>query len=141
MAVKCQDRGRMPVYSLALAADFDGTIAQNGSVSPETVQALYELKKTGRKLLLVTGRGLVDVKHTCPELSVFDRVVVENGAVIYNPTTSEAHIMAPAPPAAFIRKLMERNVEPLSVGHSTVATWRPSAEKLGDRGKYPREVE
>lgn len=91
------------MYFLALAADFDGTLAESGSVEAETMQALREFRETGRQLLLVTGRELVDLKHAFPELGVFDRIVAENGAVIYDPATSGVRVIAPAPPAAFIQ--------------------------------------
>lgn len=113
------------MYFLALAADFDGTIAEHGTVRSETVRALRELKASGRQLLLVTGRELVDLQHAFAELDVFDRVVAENGAVIYQPATAEQRSIAPAPPAAFIQTLIERHVEPISVGHAIVATWHP----------------
>jgi hypothetical protein len=41
---------------LALACDYDGTLASEGRVAPETVGALERLRASGRRLLLVTGR-------------------------------------------------------------------------------------
>lgn len=117
--------GSPSMYFLALVADFDGTLAQNGAVEAETVHALQEFRKTGRRLLLITGRELVNLKNTFPELGVFDRVVAENGAVIYDPTTSQERAVAPAPLPALIERLMARNVEPISIGHSIIATWQP----------------
>jgi hydroxymethylpyrimidine pyrophosphatase-like HAD family hydrolase len=73
----------------------------------------------------VTGRELADLKHAFPHLDLFDRVVAENGAVIYNPTVDRIAVIAPSPPPGFVEKLMARNVEPISVGHSIVATWEP----------------
>lgn len=113
------------MYFLALAADFDGTLAEHGAVGSDTIRALREFKASGRKLLLVTGRELVDLQHAFAELSLFDRVIAENGAVIYDPATAEQHTIAPAPPAAFVQALVERQVEPISVGHAIVATWHP----------------
>ena len=113
------------MYFLALAADYDGTIAEHGFVRPETCEALRRLKATGRRLLLVTGREMADLKHAFAELAIFDRVVAENGAVIYDPASGEERAIAPPPPAHFVEKLMERQVEPISVGHAIVATWEP----------------
>ena len=45
----------------ALACDYDGTIATHGHVDDSTIAALLELKKSGRKLVLVTGRELDDL--------------------------------------------------------------------------------
>jgi HAD superfamily hydrolase (TIGR01484 family) len=113
------------VYFLALAADYDGTIAHDGVVDGQTIGALKEFKESGRRLILVTGRELPDLKRVFPELGVFDRVVAENGALIYDPASEREWPLAPAPPAAFIEKLKERRIAPLSVGRSIVATWQP----------------
>jgi HAD superfamily hydrolase (TIGR01484 family) len=113
------------MYFRALAADYDGTLAHHGAVEADTVVALKLLKDTGRKLLLVTGREIADLRRAFPELELFDRVVAENGGVIYDPVSGRESAIAPAPPAAFVQKLMERNVEPISVGRTIVATWLP----------------
>ena len=113
------------MYILALAADYDGTIAHHGFVDATTCTALSQLKKTGRRLVLVTGRELADLRHAFPEIALFDLIVAENGAAIYDPATGREHAIAAPPPASFVQKLMERNVEPISVGHSIVATWEP----------------
>jgi HAD superfamily hydrolase (TIGR01484 family) len=113
------------MYFLALATDYDGTIAHHGSVKPETVAALKQCKEGGRRLILVTGRELPDLKRVFPEFKLFDRVVAENGAVIYDPLTEEERVIAAAPPAIFVERLKERKVQPISVGRSVVATWEP----------------
>ena len=70
-------------------------------MSAETRGALARFKQTGRKLILVTGRNLPDLKRVFPELQLFDRVVAENGALIYDPATNEERPLAAAPsPAA-----------------------------------------
>ena len=51
--------------------------------------------------------------------------MAENGAVIYDPATGQEHVIAAAAPIRFVEKLMERKVEPISVGRSIVATWEP----------------
>jgi hydroxymethylpyrimidine pyrophosphatase-like HAD family hydrolase len=111
---------------LALAADFDGTIARDGRVAPATVAALERLAATGRKLILVTGRELDDLLALFPELTVFDRVVAENGALLYCPATRNRTDLADAPPAPFVRELECRGVAPLAVGRSIVATAEPN---------------
>jgi hydroxymethylpyrimidine pyrophosphatase-like HAD family hydrolase len=40
----------------ALAADYDGTLAEDGRLTDRTVNALQRLRDTGRALFLVTGR-------------------------------------------------------------------------------------
>ncbi len=69
-----------------LAADYDGTLAHHGRMAPSTVAALHKLKASGRKLVMVTGRQLDDLQANFPEVDrVFDRVVAENGALLYTP--------------------------------------------------------
>lgn len=113
------------MYFLALAADYDGTIAHHGIVDDATLAALQRLKETGRRLILVTGRELPDLKRIFPAIDTFDRVVAENGALIYDPETEEERTLAPTPPAAFVRALRQRKIAPLSVGRAIVATWEP----------------
>jgi HAD superfamily hydrolase (TIGR01484 family) len=67
----------------ALACDYDGTIAHHGQVADETIAALGRLRHTGRRLILVTGRQLEDLLAIFPHVELFDRVVAENGAVVY----------------------------------------------------------
>ena len=66
---------------LAFAADYDGTLATDGAVKEAAVRALEDLKASGRRLLLVTGRHLMDLRLAFRNLELFDRVVAENGAV------------------------------------------------------------
>lgn len=113
------------MYFMALATDYDGTLAHDGLVNASTVAALDKLKKSGRKLILVTGRELPDLKEVFPEFSMFDKVVAENGALIYTPASEEERAISPAPSTDFIDRLKKRGVKPLSVGRSIVATWEP----------------
>jgi HAD superfamily hydrolase (TIGR01484 family) len=114
------------MYFLALATDYDGTIAHHGIVKPETVAALKRCKESGRRLIMVTGRELPDLKRAFPEVKIFDRVIAENGAVIYDPQTEEERVIAEAAPAIFVERLKQRGVHPLSIGRSIVATWEPN---------------
>jgi hydroxymethylpyrimidine pyrophosphatase-like HAD family hydrolase len=113
------------MYTLALATDYDGTLAENGIVSDATRAALERLKETGRKLIMVTGRELADLESVFPELGIFDKVVAENGALVYTPASKKERILAPAPPAEFVDRLMMRKISPLSMGRSVVATREP----------------
>ncbi|TJV10941.1 MAG: HAD-IIB family hydrolase, partial [Mesorhizobium sp.] len=62
------------MYFIALATDYDGTLAHDGIVVEKTLAALERFKKSGRKLILVTGRELPDLKRVFPELGGFDKV-------------------------------------------------------------------
>ncbi|HEU0199075.1 MAG TPA: HAD family hydrolase, partial [Burkholderiaceae bacterium] len=108
-----------------LAVDYDGTLAERGAVSPATVAALDRLTATGRKLVLVTGRQLDDLLGVFPEIELCDRVVAENGALLYCPATRERTPLGPPPPPEFIRALRKRGVAPLAAGASIVATEQP----------------
>lgn len=110
---------------LALCCDFDGTIARDGVVSDDTVQALQRVAASGRRLVLVTGRELDDLRRVFPRLDVFDRVVAENGALLFTPATSEERVLCEPPSQALVHELERRHVEPLSVGRAIVATWEP----------------
>src|SRR5262245_23335297 len=109
----------------ALVCDYDGTLAHEGKVDESTVAALEELLATGRKLILVTGRELPELVAIFPQLHFFARVVVENGALLYNPGSKEEKLLAPPPPLEFAQELRKRGVTPLATGRVIVATWRP----------------
>jgi hydroxymethylpyrimidine pyrophosphatase-like HAD family hydrolase len=109
---------------LALAADYDGTLATNGLVDAPTVAGLQELLASGRSLILVTGRELDELLEIFPEIILFERVVAENGALLYYPKTREEKVLGVAPPPSFVTALRARGV-PLSVGRSIVATVHP----------------
>lgn len=109
----------------ALATDYDGTIATDGRVPDDVVAALQRVAASGRKLVLVTGRELAQLIEVFPALPVFDLVVAENGALLYDPKTKATTALAEPPPAAFVDRLRERGVEDVSVGRSIVATWAP----------------
>ncbi|RUR74844.1 HAD family hydrolase [Chlorogloeopsis fritschii PCC 9212] len=66
---------------LALATDYDGTLATDGRVNDETLAALKRLQASGRKLILVTGRQLDDLQRAFPQFDCFDCIVAENFAL------------------------------------------------------------
>ncbi len=115
---------------LALASDYDGTLATDGRVNQETVAALERLRGSGRKLILVTGRELDDLLRTFEQIYLFDRVVAENGALLYNPATHEEKLLGSKPPEQFVTQLRDRGVDPLSVGRAIIATWHPHETKV-----------
>ena len=118
------------MYIICLATDYDGTIAHNGVVDESTIQALVEFKRSGRKLVLVTGRELPDLSRCFSRLDLFDRVVAENGALLYAPASKKEQPLAPKPSESFIERLRAARVAPLSVGRSIVATWEPNEKTV-----------
>jgi hypothetical protein len=61
-----------------------------------------------------------------PEGATFDRIVAENGAVLYRPDTRETRLLGEAPSPKFVEELKRRKVEPVSVGHVVVASEQPA---------------
>lgn len=108
---------------LALATDYDGTLAHDGKVDGPTLDALKRLRDSGRRLILVTGRELEPLIDVFPDLDLFDSVVAENGALLYRPADRSELVMADRPPDSFVESLRRRGVEPMSVGRVIVATW------------------
>src|SRR5436305_13494809 len=107
---------------VVLATDYDGTIAHDGLVDDDTIAALTRLRTSSRRLILVTGRELPDLERVMPRLDLFERVVAENGALLYRPQSREDRVLAEPPPARFAERLRELDVMPLSVGRVIVAT-------------------
>jgi hydroxymethylpyrimidine pyrophosphatase-like HAD family hydrolase len=110
---------------VALATDYDGTLATHGHVPEEVVEALKRVIASGRKLIMVTGRELPDLMQVFPHLDLFERVVAENGGLLYCPATKQERPLTEPPPEVFVRLLTERGVAPISVGRTIVATWEP----------------
>jgi hydroxymethylpyrimidine pyrophosphatase-like HAD family hydrolase len=110
---------------LCLICDYDGTITRDGRCAPSTVEALRRVRASGRKLILATGRQLAELQEVFPEHALFDRIVAENGAVLYERAGKDGRALAGPPPPEFVDALRRRGVQPLSVGQSIVATWRP----------------
>ncbi|MBE9171451.1 HAD family phosphatase [Pleurocapsales cyanobacterium LEGE 06147] len=77
----------------ALACDYDGTLAHNGQVDETTLAALERLRDSGRRLILVTGRQLDDLLHVFPYTDLFERIVAENRALLYQPATREEKLL------------------------------------------------
>ncbi len=110
---------------LALATDYDGTLAHHGRVDEPTVAALKRFKDSGRTLLMVTGRELDELMEVCSCLDLFDLVVAENGALLYRPSDKRERILAEPPPVEFAERLRERGAERVSTGRVIVALWEP----------------
>ena len=109
---------------LALATDYDGTLAAHGKVTDSTLEALLQVRLSGRRLLMVTGRHLPDLKSVFSRLDLFDLVVAENGALLYWPATGDEKLLCDPPAPRFIKLLEQRGV-PFTVGRGIVATWEP----------------
>jgi hydroxymethylpyrimidine pyrophosphatase-like HAD family hydrolase len=116
----------------ALATDYDGTIATHGTVDEPTHAALRRGRAAGLRIMLVTGREIPSLHKLCPAVDeLFDRVVAENGAVLYTPATGSDRLLCDAPPGPLLEALERRGV-PLWVGRSVVATHEPHGASVRD---------
>jgi HAD superfamily hydrolase (TIGR01484 family) len=120
------------MHYLALACDYDGTLAKDGVVRPQTIDALERVGASGRKLILITGRLLEDLQMAFPRLDLFTYVVAENGALLYNPADLTKKLLGEAPPRQFIQALQERGVTPLVTGRVIVASLHPHEKTIVD---------
>jgi HAD superfamily hydrolase (TIGR01484 family) len=123
---------------LALATDYDDTIATSGRLEGDVRQALQRLRSSGRRAVLVTGRTLEDLLAVCPELEAFAAVVLENGAVLHIPARRETRVLCPPVSDSLARELARRGVEPVARGRAILTTRRPheitALESIRDLG-------
>jgi hydroxymethylpyrimidine pyrophosphatase-like HAD family hydrolase len=110
---------------LALATDYDGTLATDGQADPAALSALERLRLSGRRSILLSGRRLDDLLTVFPRLRLFDYVVAENGAVLYEPRTREQTCLGKLPSAEFLERLRKLTDNAITVGRVVVSTWMP----------------
>jgi len=108
----------------AIASDYDSTLAHEGRVAPKTLKVLGRAREAGKKLILITGRTLDDLRTVFSEISLFDLIVAENGAILLDPTTGAEEFLCPPVAASFLTQLSQEGV-PFSVGKRVIATRRP----------------
>jgi hydroxymethylpyrimidine pyrophosphatase-like HAD family hydrolase len=122
---------------LVLVSDYDGTVATEGRAETAALKAIERLRTSGRRVILLTGRRIDDLLAACPRLRLFDYVVAENGAVIYDPRTHEQTLLGRPPPARFVKRLKELTDNSLEVGkscgqHLTVSSSRAARDDPAD---------
>jgi hydroxymethylpyrimidine pyrophosphatase-like HAD family hydrolase len=110
---------------LAIATDYDETLACGSRADVNALNALQRWRTTGGRLVLVTGRLLEDLRRVFSNCEMFDYVVAENGAVLYRPATEEEKLLGGPPPVNFLARLRQKHVEPLFAGRCIVATEDP----------------
>lgn len=109
----------------AVATDYDGTLACDSHVDDATLAALRRLKASGRRLVLVTGRELPELESVFPDFALCDAIVAENGALLYWPAEQREEVLGEPVPKAFLAEVIQRGIQPYSVGRVIFATWRP----------------
>jgi hydroxymethylpyrimidine pyrophosphatase-like HAD family hydrolase len=76
----------MSGYFRAVAADFDGTLTEGARPDDAVLDTIAELRATGVRVVLATGRILGELRHAFPDVDEhFDAIVAENGALISGP--------------------------------------------------------
>ncbi|HZP44018.1 MAG TPA: HAD family hydrolase [Candidatus Binataceae bacterium] len=114
-----------PLTPLVFATDYDGTLALNGRVGATTMAALERLKRAGFRLILISGRQLDDLATVFDGQEIFDRLILENGALLHVPKSKQSKRLGTPPPPAFAEALRKAGVSRLNCGEVIVATWRP----------------
>jgi len=109
-----------------LATDFDGTLARHALVEPPTIAALERLRDAGRHAILVTGREIHELKEVFPRLGLFDIIVAENGALLYDPVDDAVQLLCAPVSRSFADALRRRNVTPLFIGRAIIASQESS---------------
>jgi hydroxymethylpyrimidine pyrophosphatase-like HAD family hydrolase len=66
----------------AVAADVDGTVTADGHIQPSTLTMFEQLQKSGRKVVLVTGRSAGWGAALARYLPGLAGVIAENGAIL-----------------------------------------------------------
>jgi len=103
----------------AIAVDYDGTIATNGTMAGEMRAAIGAARDAGMAVLLATGRRLGDLRRVAGDLGCFDVVVAENGAVLDFPSRGRHVVLGHPPTPAFVDELRHRGVV-VEVGEALV---------------------
>ena len=112
-----------------LACDFDGTLATEGVCSEATVEALGRVAATGIHLVLVTGRTREELEDVFDPGSLFEAIVLENGAVVLDAATGQKQLLAPRVPNGLVAELQRAGVVPLVVGRVLCSTsWSQEAK-------------
>ncbi|WP_036480995.1 HAD family hydrolase [Myxosarcina sp. GI1] len=109
---------------LALASDYDGTLATDGVVDLSTIEALLELKQRGIKLILATGRRIPSLLEIFDHLELFDLAVAENGALIYYPQTKESQLLCQPVSQEFCDRLKQQGVSKVAMGEGIIGAWQ-----------------
>src|SRR5437764_1143910 len=84
----------------AIATDGDRTLLKDGRMENEVVAALERFRRAGGRLFLVTGETVNELDEF-PHVHLFDRIICENGAVIFHPAKGEEKVLCNGPPKAF----------------------------------------
>jgi hydroxymethylpyrimidine pyrophosphatase-like HAD family hydrolase len=110
----------------AFALDYDGTIAVDGVLEPAVRDAIAAARQRGIVVALVTGRRLADLRRVAGDLTCFDVVIAENGAVLEFPASGRHVALGHPPNQRFIDELQRRGAQ-VAVGETVLETDAGSA--------------
>src|SRR6266542_5653667 len=113
----------------AIAVDYDGTTAVNDVFDPSVREAIGEARGRGLAAILVTGRRLTDLRRVAGDLSCFDAVVGENGAVVEFPRSGRHVALSHPPQPAFLDELRRRGIDH-AAGESVIEADAGSARAI-----------
>ena len=113
-----------------LACDFDGTLAIEGVCTDETIEALQRVAAAGMRLVLVTGRTWEELVDVFDPGTLFEQIVVENGAVVIDTASGHEQLLAPRVPTGLVAELQRTGVTPLIVGRVLCSTAWSQEPKL-----------
>jgi hydroxymethylpyrimidine pyrophosphatase-like HAD family hydrolase len=103
----------------AMALDFDGTTAVNDVFDPAVRAAIGDVRRLGIYVILVTGRRLSELRRIAGDLSCFDVVVAENGAVLDFPASGRHVRLGHAPSLDVIAEIRRHGVH-IDTGESVI---------------------
>ncbi|MEP7304365.1 MAG: HAD family hydrolase [Acidobacteriota bacterium] len=103
----------------AFVLDYDGTIAVDGVFEPAVREAIAVVRRRGIVVILATGRQLSALQQAAGDLTCFDVVVAENGAILDFPASGRHATLAHPPSPTFLGELRTREVN-FTVGECVV---------------------
>lgn len=118
------------MYCGVLACDFDGTLIDDGCLAPEVVAAPAEASSRGVAAILVTGRVVEDLRLAEVDMTGFDTVAAENGAVVWLPARDRFIQLGNALPTTFSG----------SCGHAASPLIHAGAVVVGRSDRHAAEI-
>jgi hydroxymethylpyrimidine pyrophosphatase-like HAD family hydrolase len=122
-------RGATNLRYAAIATDGDGTVLKDNRMPNEVVTAIKRYHAAGGHVFLVTGETVKQLDEF-PHVELFDRVVCENGPVIYNPGTGEETVLCKGPPKALQEQLRRACGQDVNCGEVVITTKKGEEEPI-----------
>ena len=88
-----------------LACDYDGTLTESNELSPSIKSMLRGVRANGIRVALITGRLFDELLELCPQINLFDLVVAENGALMFQPNNGKLLAFGKPPPDSLTEAL------------------------------------